>query len=90
MGAHCDAIVTAVTDLCETLGMVTLAEGVETEEQLEHLRTGNCGEAQGYLFSRPRPASEVTAMCTRLQLGFGHFRAAVGPESLVIEPGTFG
>jgi len=67
VGAHCDAIVTAVTDLCETLGMVTLAEGVETEGQLEQLRTGNCGEAQGYLFSRPRPASEVTAMCTRLQ-----------------------
>lgn len=68
MGAHSDAIVTAVTDLCETLGMETLAEGVETEEQLEQLRSGTCGEAQGYLFSRPHPASEVTAMCTRLAL----------------------
>jgi EAL domain-containing protein (putative c-di-GMP-specific phosphodiesterase class I) len=61
-----DAIVTAVTELCETLGMLTLAEGVETEEQLTQLRAGNCGEAQGYLFSTPRPASEVQAMCLRL------------------------
>jgi diguanylate cyclase (GGDEF)-like protein/PAS domain S-box-containing protein len=67
MGAHCNAIVTAVTDLCETLGMVTLAEGVETKEQLEQLRTGTCGEAQGYLFSRPQPASEVKAMCAQLR-----------------------
>ena len=65
-GAGCDAIVSAVTGLCETLGMATVAEGVETKEQLEHLRTGNCGEAQGYLFSKPRPASEVAAMCQRL------------------------
>jgi EAL domain-containing protein (putative c-di-GMP-specific phosphodiesterase class I) len=61
-----DAIVTAVTDLCETLGMLTLAEGVETEEQLRLLRAGNCGEAQGYLFSRPRPATEVAALCRQL------------------------
>ena len=61
-----DAIVTAVTELCETLGMLTLAEGVETEDQLRLLRAGNCGEAQGYLFSTPRPATEVAAMCMRL------------------------
>jgi EAL domain-containing protein (putative c-di-GMP-specific phosphodiesterase class I) len=46
--------------------MATVAEGVETEEQLRHLRMGNCGEAQGYLFSKPRPASEVASMCRRL------------------------
>jgi diguanylate cyclase (GGDEF)-like protein/PAS domain S-box-containing protein len=61
-----DAIVVAVTELCESLGMATLAEGVETEEQLRHLRAGNCGEAQGYLFSPARPASEVAEMCRRL------------------------
>ncbi len=65
-GGDCDAIVTAVTELCATLGMVTLAEGVETREQLQQLRVGNCGEAQGYLFSRPRPASEVQALCIKL------------------------
>jgi diguanylate cyclase (GGDEF)-like protein len=65
-GDECDAIVTAVTELCESLGMTTLAEGVETEAQLRQLSKGNCGEAQGYLFSRPRPAAEVAAMCQRL------------------------
>jgi EAL domain-containing protein (putative c-di-GMP-specific phosphodiesterase class I) len=55
-----------VTELCETLGMTTLAEGVETEEQLQQLRAGNCGEAQGFPFSPPRPANEVTALCKSL------------------------
>jgi EAL domain-containing protein (putative c-di-GMP-specific phosphodiesterase class I) len=65
-GGDCDAIVTAVIDLCETLGMTTLAEGVETEEQMQQLRAANCSEAQGYLFSPARPASEVSSMCRRL------------------------
>jgi diguanylate cyclase (GGDEF)-like protein/PAS domain S-box-containing protein len=65
-GGDCDAIVKAVTELCETLGMATLAEGVETEEQLLQLQAGNCGEAQGYLFSKPRPANEVASMCRKL------------------------
>ena len=68
-GGDSDAIVTAVTDLCATLGMITLAEGVETAEQLQQLRAGNCGEAQGYFFSRPRPASEVASMCQHLTMG---------------------
>jgi diguanylate cyclase (GGDEF)-like protein len=62
-GGDCDAIVASVTDLCGALGMISLAEGVETQDQLERLRAANCGEVQGYLFSRPRPAGEVAAMC---------------------------
>jgi diguanylate cyclase (GGDEF)-like protein len=53
------AIVQAVTGLGATLGMATTAEGVETHEQLEHLRAQGCTEVQGYLFSRPMPAAEV-------------------------------
>jgi predicted signal transduction protein with EAL and GGDEF domain len=60
------AIINAITDLCKTLGMSTLAEGVETEEQFKQLQEGSCGEAQGFLFSVPRPAAEVAAMCLRL------------------------
>ncbi|MGA3004242.1 MAG: EAL domain-containing protein [Acetobacteraceae bacterium] len=75
-----DAIVTAVTELCETLGMLTLAEGVETEEQLRLLRSGLCGEAQGYLFSKPKPASEVAALCRQLSRAGKQAGAGLYPE----------
>jgi EAL domain-containing protein (putative c-di-GMP-specific phosphodiesterase class I) len=53
------SIVRAVTGLGSSLGMVTTAEGVETAEQLNVLRAEGCTEVQGYLFSPPRPASEI-------------------------------
>lgn len=56
------AVVRAVLDLSVSFGMRTTAEGVETEEQLAHLRAEGCGQVQGYLFSRPRPGAEVPAM----------------------------
>ena len=61
-GGDCDAIVNAVTGLCRELGMVTAAEGVETERQLQHLSAGNCTEVQGYLFSPPLPCHEIAAV----------------------------
>ncbi len=65
-GGDTDTIVAAVVDLCARLGMVTTAEGVETPAQLNHLRSLNCVEAQGYLFSRPAPVGEVADMLLRL------------------------
>lgn len=59
------AIVRAVTGLGASLGMTTTAEGVETMEQLEKLRSEGCIEVQGYLFSPPRPASELPALVAR-------------------------
>ncbi|MGD1037144.1 MAG: EAL domain-containing protein [Roseiarcus sp.] len=59
---QCDestAIVRAATSLAKALGMETVAEGVETEDQLTRVGTEGCSEAQGYLFSRPMPACEV-------------------------------
>jgi EAL domain-containing protein (putative c-di-GMP-specific phosphodiesterase class I) len=53
------AIVRAVAAMGASLGMTTTAEGVETKEQLARLRKEGCTEAQGYLFSRPRPAHEI-------------------------------
>ena len=55
----CLAIVRAVTQLGADIGMVTVAEGVETEEQLDVLRVEGCNLAQGYLFSQPRPIAEI-------------------------------
>ncbi|MBV8578397.1 MAG: EAL domain-containing protein, partial [Acetobacteraceae bacterium] len=53
------AIIRAVTGLGRSLGITTTAEGVENEAQLELLRREGCTQAQGYLFSKPRPVSEV-------------------------------
>ena len=53
------AIIRAVSLLCESLGVSATAEGVETERQAEILRAEGCPELQGFLISRPCPASEV-------------------------------
>ena len=49
------AIVTAIIGLAGSLGLDTLAEGVETREQLDVLRGLGCEKFQGYLFARPLP-----------------------------------
>jgi diguanylate cyclase (GGDEF)-like protein len=59
------AIIRAVTGLGRSLGIVTTAEGVENAAQLELLRREGCTQAQGYLFSKPRPASDVPLMLER-------------------------
>jgi EAL domain-containing protein (putative c-di-GMP-specific phosphodiesterase class I) len=53
------AIVRAVVAMCKSLGIATVAEGVETSQQLERLKSEGCTEAQGYLFSRPSSAANV-------------------------------
>jgi diguanylate cyclase (GGDEF)-like protein len=61
------AIVRAVMELGSSFGMITTAEGVETEEQLEILRIEGCMQVQGFLFSRPKPVAEIPAMLRQLQ-----------------------
>jgi diguanylate cyclase (GGDEF)-like protein len=52
-------IVRAVTALAHGLGMETTAEGVESKEQLEAIKSEGCTEMQGFLFSRALPAREL-------------------------------
>jgi diguanylate cyclase (GGDEF)-like protein/PAS domain S-box-containing protein len=53
------AIVSAIIDMANNLGLQTIAEGVETSEQLAFLRLHGCKEAQGYFFSKPLPVKEL-------------------------------
>jgi diguanylate cyclase (GGDEF)-like protein len=57
--ADCAAIVSTIIALGKSLGISVTAEGVETETQIALLRAAGCTEAQGYLFSRPRPATDI-------------------------------
>jgi diguanylate cyclase (GGDEF)-like protein/PAS domain S-box-containing protein len=63
-------IVQAVVNIATSRNMTTTAEGVETEQQKQLLKKLGCTQMQGYLFSKPRPASEV-----RRLLGVGSEKA---------------
>ena len=56
--AGCNAIVRAILGLGRSLGIAITAEGVETGEQLEYLRTEGCDDIQGYLIGRPMAAPQ--------------------------------
>jgi predicted signal transduction protein with EAL and GGDEF domain len=56
------AIVQTVIELAAKLGMQTVAEGVETQAQLEQLRRTRCDAVQGFLLAHPMPASMVMTM----------------------------
>ncbi len=64
--AQSAAIVRAVLALGHNLNLITVAEGVETTEQLTILRNDGCDEIQGYLIGRPQPIAEYAAIV-------GHF-----------------
>jgi EAL domain-containing protein (putative c-di-GMP-specific phosphodiesterase class I) len=75
------AIVRAVIELANAIGISAVAEGVETPDQVTGLRMLGCRVAQGYFFSHPLPAKEFDELLT------GHFGRATGPELVPGEPG---
>ncbi|MFP8966844.1 putative bifunctional diguanylate cyclase/phosphodiesterase [Pokkaliibacter sp. CJK22405] len=58
-----DSIVNVIMSMCRLLGLEVVAEGVETEAQLDWLREQDCEEFQGYLFSPPLPVDAFEQRC---------------------------
>ena len=56
-------LVTTMVGLAQGLGLSALAEGIETEAQLEFLRAAGCPFGQGYLWSGALPAAGIEARC---------------------------
>jgi diguanylate cyclase (GGDEF)-like protein/PAS domain S-box-containing protein len=54
------AIVTAIIAMAKSLNFLVVAEGIETEAQKNYLETLHCTDGQGYLFSRPLPAAQIS------------------------------
>lgn len=64
-GREATAIIHAVVALAGSLGMDTIAEGVENEGEHEIVRTLGCDKVQGFYFGRPLPAAEARVLATR-------------------------
>ena len=63
--AEARVIIKSITEIAQTLGMTTTAEGIETEAQLASVRALGCREAQGFLFSQPVPFNEIAGLLQR-------------------------
>jgi EAL domain-containing protein (putative c-di-GMP-specific phosphodiesterase class I) len=55
------AIVSAIINMAHSLGLQTIAEGVETAAQLAFLQSQGCHEVQGYYYSKPLPCDQFDA-----------------------------
>jgi diguanylate cyclase (GGDEF)-like protein len=74
------AIVQAIASLGESLGVATVAEGVETEEQMARVVSDRCTDVQGYLISRPILPEQIDGFLkSRNEAGSGQARVALKP-----------
>jgi diguanylate cyclase (GGDEF)-like protein/PAS domain S-box-containing protein len=80
-----EALIHTLVELGRTLGLLTLAEGIETHEQLEGLRGEQCDQGQGFLFSGPVGASEIAWLLETARGGDPEF--APDSDSVVL-PGS--
>lgn len=70
-GSHDEAIVKAISTLAENLGLISVAEGIETPLALEQIRAIGCTEVQGYLLSRPLSPQQCIDFCQDYKLALG-------------------
>ena len=79
-----EALISSILALCKGLDLGTVAEGMETREQLESLRKLGCQIVQGYFISRPVPAGEIAALLGHDWLKeFGQPREAARQDAAV-------
>lgn len=57
--------------LAQNLGMITVAEGTETEDQVNQLKGLDCGFAQGYYFSKPADHQTITDLLLKVNKSSG-------------------
>jgi EAL domain-containing protein (putative c-di-GMP-specific phosphodiesterase class I) len=76
---HDQSIVRAILGMAQSLGMLSIAEGVETAAQRAELERLGCDEVQGYLFGKPMLAAEFAAMVQRQLSGVGSRAVAEVP-----------
>ena len=72
---NAEHVIRGIISLAHSLGIRTSAEGVETAEQLRHLRVGRCDIVQGYLIDRPLPVGEALQRMT--------VRTSVGQDDVI-------
>ncbi|HYF94062.1 MAG TPA: EAL domain-containing protein [Symbiobacteriaceae bacterium] len=71
-GVRQQALVKGIIDLAHALGMCSVAEGIETEEQERLLKAMGCMVGQGYRYSAPISGAAVMAQCRNLRLPYAH------------------
>ena len=74
-GGESGAVLQAIVALTRTLGIRSVAEGVETPEHLRMVRSAGCDLAQGWLLGQPMPADQVPGFVRRVQAAGGDVRA---------------
>jgi diguanylate cyclase (GGDEF)-like protein/PAS domain S-box-containing protein len=83
-GAELPDIVRGILDLARTLGLATIAEGVETDAQACELVRHGCEVGQGYLFSRPLPVDAATQLLSDPDVGWRAVGVGTDPSGLSV------
>lgn len=82
------AIVKAITALGQGLNLPVIAEGVETREQLEFLKSIQCERIQGYLISQPLPSDAMTHWLLERPIAAAKHQHTSGPYKIHYQSGT--
>ena len=67
---HVDTVLRTIASMCKTMNLDVIAEGIETEAQLQFARDAGYTHGQGFLFGKPMPASDVPAYIAAMANGY--------------------